>query len=536
MTGQELQHLIASLHSILLKKPGLNKHHLLQRLSFEGWAGITTSEINKVLYNYPGLFKHGAESLPLWYAKKQSKKHLDLFLETKKPSDIPELYNGPPLRDWQMEAFASWKAAGRRGVVEAVTGTGKTAVGTLAAADALSRGFKVLILVPGVDLLNQWHEKLSGDLPAIDIGRFGGKNKDSLENFEIIISTVQSACRSWMLSEKTKGLIIADEVHRYGAERYFLALEESFDERIGLTATFEREDNKVEEVLAPYFSPNKTIGKFTNAVIFNCGYARGLGDGILAPFKVGFLGVDFSFEELEEYDRLDEQLTNTRKKLISLFGCPKEPFGEFIKAVTLLSEGNNENNLATKYARIFLSAFTKRRALLAGCDKKTDALKRLKRVFKSSERALVFTETVESARMSAEAIRGLGVSAFEYSSDIHRDDLEVIMKDFQAGLIKVLTAPHKLDEGIDVPEADVGVILASSRTRRQMIQRMGRIIRPKEDGRTATFFILYVRDTYEDPAIGAHGAFINEIIDFAKAIEYFESDVKEKDLLNWYVS
>jgi RNA polymerase primary sigma factor len=58
------------------------------------------------------------------------------------------------------EALAEWRSHGRRGVVEAVTGTGKTTVGVLAAAAAVDAGEKVLVLVPGRELLDQWYETL----------------------------------------------------------------------------------------------------------------------------------------------------------------------------------------------------------------------------------------------------------------------------------------------------------------------------------------------------------------------------------------
>ena len=88
---------------------------------------------------------------------------------------------------------------------------------------------------------------------------------------------------------------------------------------------------------------------------------------------------------------------------------------------------------------------------------------------------------------------------------------------------------------MDVPEADLGVILAASQSRRQMIQRMGRIIRPKADGRPANFVILYVRGTSEDPAEGAREVFLNEITGVADDFKVFPTKVQERDLLAWYM-
>jgi hypothetical protein len=65
---------------------------------------------------------------------------------------------------------------------------------------------------------------------------------------------------------------------------------------------------------------------------------------------------------------------------------------------------------------------------------------------------------------------------------------------------------------VDLPDADLGIIVAASKSRRQIIQRMGRILRPKQDGRAARFVVLYISGTAEDPATGAHQAFLGELL------------------------
>ena len=82
----------------------------------------------------------------------------------------------------------------------------------------------------------------------------------------------------------------------------------------------------------------------------------------------------------------------------------------------------------------------------------------------------------------------------------------------------MISAPQVLDEGIDVPAADLAIILAASRSRRQMIQRMGRVLRRKPDGRRAQFVVVSVDGTVEDPALGAHATFLDEITNVADDI------------------
>lgn len=375
-------------------------------------------------------------------------------------------YQGPQLRAWQREAFDAWRIAGRRGVVEAVTGTGKTAVGIVAAADAAARGLRTLVLVPGLELLDQWHGRLKVELPRLAVGHFGDSAQDSLANHHIVVSTVQSACKWRMLPHGLRGLMVADEVHRYGADRFALALEDSFEERLGLTATYERNDNGIQQFLSPYFAP---LGRHTNGedeVIANCGYARGLADGILAPFEVTLVGVHFTPDEQREYDTVNAKANQSRQKLIELYGCPEEPVGEFMQEVSRLSEGNNGRSEATRVARLFLSAFTRRRQILADSQRKLTSLKHLTPEFKSANGILIFTETKQSAETAAAELNRIGIAAASYTSDLDREERKVRLQRFMTGHFRALAAPRVLDEGVDVSEADVGVIIAASHSRR----------------------------------------------------------------------
>jgi RNA polymerase primary sigma factor len=96
-----------------------------------------------------------------------------------------------------------------------------------------------------------------------------------------------------------------------------------------------------------------------------------------------------------------------------------------------------------------------------------------------------------------------------------------VLARFAEGDLDVVTAPQVLDEGVDVPVADLAVILAASRSRRQMIQRMGRVLRRKPDGRLARFVVVSVQDTVEDPALGAHEGFLEEVTAVADRVAAF---------------
>ena len=81
---------------------------------------------------------------------------------------LPQLT--PSLRPWQQDALLAWRDAGHRGVVEAVTGAGKTLVGVAAARDTLIAGGRVLVVVPTTELQEQWFRVLAERLPMSTSG------------------------------------------------------------------------------------------------------------------------------------------------------------------------------------------------------------------------------------------------------------------------------------------------------------------------------------------------------------------------------
>lgn len=114
----------------------------------------------------------------------------------------------------------------------------------------------------------------------------------------------------------------------------------------------------------------------------------------------------------------------------------------------------------------------------------------------------MFHERIDSAENShAYLVSRAGVSAAIDHSKLHRDDREAAMRRFRTKQIQVLVAVTALDEGVDVPDAGVAVIAAGSRSRRQRIQRLGRVLRPAE-GKEALVLTILVRNTPEEAAVG----------------------------------
>ena len=475
-------------------------------------VGESKSTVNSVLYSRRDLFFRNSDSRPRWWLQSLS------VADGESAPTTTAAVSAEGLFDWQKEALRTWDAHGGRGVVEAVTGSGKTRVGLAAAQRHVDGGGKVAVIVPTTVLLEQWVARFAEWMPDARIGRLGGGGRDDLGNVDVLVAVVNSAAAHELgLPSDAEGLLIADECHRYAGNRFRLALEDEFEYRLGLTATYARDDGGDEDVLDPYFG----------GVVFEYGYAEAVPQGVIAPFRVALLPVAFSGGEREEYEELSEVMRRARKALIDL-GAPEEPYQDFIQFVTLLSKhGTRHEGIA---AGRYLKALRERRDLLASAPAKYDALSSLTDALRASSRSILFTETIESATHCADLLVAHGVSAEALHSRMPVADRDQALGRFADGSMKVVVAPRILDEGVDVPEADLGVIFAASRQRRQMVQRLGRVLRRKQDGRAARFVIFFVKGTTEDPDLDAHETFLGEILGVADDIRRFRPAKNAKAL------
>ena len=196
-----------------------------------------------------------------------------------------------------------------------------------------------------------------------------------------------------------------------------------------------------------------------------------------------------------------------------------------MREVQQLSRASGEG---AKQARFYLTAFSKRRQLLARAGEKLSMIRRLAPAIKAAERTIVFTQTVEAAEEAQRRARRAGIPGGVLHAELDPTERSEVFEKFRDGGFDLIAAPMLLDEGVDVPDADLAIVVASSRSRRQMVQRMGRIVRRKTDGRRARLAILYVEGTSEDPRNGAHEDFVQFVIDAADETRVFGADADVK--------
>ncbi len=431
--------------------------------------------------------------------------------------DHRELYR------WQLDALASWLRCGRRGVIEAVTGSGKTDIAIAAAADALRRGRFVLVLVPSRVLMEQWHRRLTIALPDARIGRLGDSGKDVPATCDVLVATRHSAAAYKPAPpDERGGLLIADECHGLGGGVLRRALLSQYEERLGLTATLERADDAVAELLLPYFG----------GICHRYGFEDAIADGVCARPRVAFVGVALSAEERAEYTATEQRLVHARNRLRGVPGMPLDSFADFLAAVAHLAERDAGDD--GRAAREYLDAFSKRREIVAQTSGKYELLGTLAPAIRDADGALVFTETVRAANHAINRLDPL-VSIDLITGSTARRQRREILDDLRVSRLDAVAAPRVLDEGIDVPDANLGIVMSASRTRRQMIQRMGRILRRKRPGIAARFLIMFASDTLEDPANRfERDGFLDEIERISESTRVF--DIADHDLVDAFLA
>jgi superfamily II DNA or RNA helicase len=407
-------------------------------------------------------------------------------------------------RRWQGAAIAEWRKAGCKGVIEAATGTGKTAV-AFAAMEELHQEhgdrLRVAIIVPTRILARQWRAELMANL-GIPPRWIGEQHTDAQVEYTsshpILIAVVNSArtrlatvMDAWQRDGHVAFLVV-DECHRAGSEFNSKIFDGHYDFSLGLSATPEREDKGHEEHVYP------GLGR----PVYSYPLRRALDDDVLAPLTSIDLYVDFSGPEQSQWLLLKDQIADSFRTLKHWHPHLEQVAPErFLKEVSRLAERQDPTALRLQ------KVLADRRALLANAEARSRCLKAiLDWVARTGHRALVFHETITAAEESHRYLcSDLNVRAELDHSKRHSDDRASAADSFRTNNSQVLVAVRALDEGVDVPDATVAVIAAGSRSRRQRIQRFGRVLRRAEDKQAVVISVL-VRGTPEESAVGGRDA------------------------------
>ena len=415
------------------------------------------------------------------------------------------------LRDYQIEAIDKWFKNNCNGIFEMATGTGKTLT-ALACFDELINikdSLCTIIACPQSHLIDQWIGEIKKfyDGFIVVASSKNSKWKEDLADLivnlylgvidNVVILTTHKSLASDFFLEKIheidiEKLLIVDEVHGIGSEKQMLGLDDSYDYRLGLSATPSR-----------YFDDIGTeiINEFFGGVVFEFDLSRALteinpdtGKTYLAPYIYKPIVVNLNDEELDKYQELSA-------KIARLFATNNKDVKESLNGL-LFKRQNIINNAEEKY----------------------DAFRNILRERPDIDKLIVYCSPQQMDKIQ-QIMNEEGVSPqhkftqHESASKKKKEDYserEFLLRKFADGSYKALVAIKCLDEGVDVPVAENAIILSSTSNPREHIQRRGRILRNAPGKKEATIYdVLVFPEENTDQGKKIRQKEINRYLDFA---------------------
>jgi superfamily II DNA or RNA helicase len=360
-----------------------------------------------------------------------------------------------------VEALQAWWSRGGRGIVVLPTGTGKTYLAILAIQQTAR---PTLVVTPTIDLLNQWYDQLVTAF-AVPIGLMGGGAYDVQP---LTVTTYDSAYIYLERWGNRFGLLIFDECHHLPGPTYLLAATGSLAPfRLGLTATPDRADGQ--EVLLP-----ELIGP----IVYRREIKQLTGE-FLAEYRTERLYVELSAEEQKRYLAARQHYRHFVEERGISMGS-RNGWQRFLRETCRSPEG-----------RAAFMAYREQKRLALAAPAKLQCLERLIERHRL-DRVLIFT--FDNATVYLIARRFL-IPAITHQTRTR--ERRQILDNFKSGAFSLLVTSQVLNEGVDVPAANVGIILSGTGSVREHVQRLGRLLR-KHGDKEAILYEVVSRGTAEE--------------------------------------
>jgi superfamily II DNA or RNA helicase len=363
-------------------------------------------------------------------------------------------------RPFQREAVEAWQRARGRGVVVLPTGAGKSHVALLAAE---ARRRSALVVAPTLDLVRQWYDLLRTSF-GTEVGVVGGGEHDVQP---LTVITYDSAHQHMEHLGARFGLVVFDECHHLPSAAYAMAARLCLAPfRLGLTATLEREDGQ-HAALADLIGPT----------VYRRDIVELSGEW-LADYEVERIAVELSPEERAEY----EQARAVYRAFVTSQGirmAQPEGFQEFVMRSAMSEEG-----------RAAMEAYRRQRELAFTAPAKLDYLDMLLTRHRH-DRALIFTQDNATAYGIS---RRFLIPAITHQTKVK--ERSAILSGLTEGTYAAVVTSRVLNEGVDVPAANVAIVVSGSGSVREHVQRLGRVLR-KAEGKRAVLYELVTAETGE---------------------------------------
>ena len=383
-----------------------------------------------------------------------------------------EIKNPFTPHDYQQEALTAWERA-KRGICVLPTGSGKSYLAAMAM-EKINRA--TLILAPTIDLILQWQKNLQ-ELFQVEIGLLGGGSREILP---LTVSTYDSARIHAPALGNRFGLLIFDECHHLPAPGYAqMARGYIAPFRLGLTATPNEESERQE-----------LLGELTGGIVYHKQIQQLSGE-YLAPYEARVIEVELSEAEREEYEWHRGEYMAYRDGMGENFSRPGA-WERFVMRAHQTPEG-----------REAMESFRKQKEIATSSAAKLESIAQLLHQHRG-ERVLIFTHDNKTAIRIASLFL-LPLITHETKAKERKE----ILANFRSNRWPFLVNSRVLNEGVDVPEAGVAIVVSGSSTTREHVQRLGRILR-NQKGKQAILYELVTAGTtevYTSKRRREHGAY-----------------------------
>ena len=402
------------------------------------------------------------------------------------------------LHGWQTECLNLWAQNGYMGIVNAVTGSGKTVL-ALAAIQHLrlfsNRELRVKIVVPQTFLASQWKDELKQHLGANtrEVGMYCGKRKDIGRKYMIyVINSARYSLARHILNDIYAGcsvLLIADECHHYGSAEnnrifdFYKALEKNAPYyALGLSAT-------------PEIANFNVISTPLGREIYCYDLERALTDRIISRFVLFSIKIHFTPSERAEYEELSENLKRClmtiKKAYPELNGISS---GLFFAQLQRLAAMDYDCSSIAKTALILMY---RRRTLCHMATERPLGAISIVKALPTHSRIILFCERIYAAeQLHRDLLEQYPGAAGLYHSKMADHTRRDILERYKHGSLRLLICCKALDEGLDIPSTDAGIIVSSSMSARQRVQRLGRMLRHSKE--IKRIYYLYIGESSED--------------------------------------
>ena len=355
----------------------------------------------------------------------------------------------PPLRPEQLQAIEAWSRS-KRGIIVMPTGTGKTEV---ALAIIAQSGIPTLVVAPVRDLMYQWHRRILRGL-GIDAGILGDQRNTIRP---LTVTTYASACIHATELGSRFGLLDFDECHHLtGPIRADAARCSTAPQRLGLTATLNADPRELEVLIGP--------------VCYELGLQQVKGN-TLADYDVVRIAVALGPSERVRYKEISGQIASYVHERRE-----QDPLFEWKDLCNEAAKGSQASRIMRLYRE--------KESIEDRADEKLDVLEDLFRLH-LGEPMIIFTGTNAMARKIS--LRFLIPCLLSHCGKAERLDYLEGLRD---GVYPALVANQVLDEGVDLPEVKIAVVLGGKSSTRQSKQRLGRILRKRGNARAVLYEVV----------------------------------------------